>query len=340
MTAPHSRRLARPWPVLLGSAALLVAAGAADEALNRRLLETLPLDRRASLAENLERFDRLDPAERAAIRRLDESIAASEPVDRSRYQTLLQRYHLWFQGLPEEQRAALLGIGDLDERFRRAQAIRQAELSGPRREGPRIAKIRIGEYGVLGPFEAAFLIKVWGKLSPQRQAEIARKPPARIREDLKAEAGAAGVQLDQLPANQERSYAAKLAQDDEFRPLLDSVIRRVEQAIRKGDATRKADNAQKRFEHPYAEFLYFDEHRPRPVAPELLERFAESCPDWFHGMTDSLSADDARDYCTLVYRLIYPAGEMPEPPRPAKAGPGPAPSKAPRTRPDPNGPAF
>ena len=318
------------------------AACLGDELQNRQLLETLPRDRRASLAENLDRFDRLDAAERTAIRRLDKSIELSDPVEQDRLRAQLHRYHLWFQGLPDEQQAAIMAITDHDERFRAAQKIRHEETTGPQREGPRIARIRIGEYGMLGPFEAAFLLKVWQKLPQERKAEVAKKPPAKIRDDIKAFAGTAGIKFDQFPAIQERTYAAKLQADDEFKPLLEPMLRRVELAAKKGESTKKADNAQKRFEHPYAEFLYFEEkpNRPRTVTPELLERFAEACPDWFHKLTDSLSADDARDYCSLVYRLIYPIGEMPEPPKPTKAQPEPAAKKAPSAKPEPHSPAF
>ena len=341
MTSSRSPRSHRTWVTVLGSAVVFVGAVClGDDIQSRELLETLPRDRRVSLAENLDRFDRLNPAEQTAIRRLDAAIGATDPVAQARLRAVLHHYHLWFQGLTDEQQATLLAITDPDERFQAARKIRLAEVASPQRDGPRIAKIRTGEYGMIGPYETASLLKVWQKLPPEKQAEIAKKPPAKLRDAIKAQAGAANIKLDSFPADREKVYAAKLETDDEFKPLIEPMIRRVEQAVLKGVA-KKADNAQKKFEHPYAEFLYFEENRPRPVSPALMERFSTSCPDWFHAMTDSLSADDARDYFTTVYRLIYPTSEMPEPPKPTKAAPEPAAKKVPKTtKPDPAAPAF
>ena len=317
---------------LAAATLLLGAVCLADDEQNRRLLETLPRDRRASLAEDLARFDRLGGAERDAIRRLDKTLELAEPVEQARLRTLLHQYHLWFQGLPEDQRAALLAIPDLGERARAARKIRQAELAGPRREGPRIAGIRIGDYGMIGPYETAHLLKIWQALPPAERAEVAKLPPARLREALKARGRALKIRPEPFPPAQEKTYAAKLEADDEFRPLIEPMLRRAAQAVRKGEA-QQADNAQRKYEHPYAEFLYFEENRPRPVPQALLERFAAGCPDWFRALTDSLSADAAREYYTAVYRLLYPTGEMPEPARVAPPAPKPA---SPRAAPGPN----
>ena len=63
----------------------------------------MPRERRVALSENLERFDKLNPAEQAAIRKLDAEIARKDPVEQARYRSLLRRYHLWVNSLTDEE---------------------------------------------------------------------------------------------------------------------------------------------------------------------------------------------------------------------------------------------
>ena len=340
-------RLSGRWHtclLLAGSAASTISAAClGDELQNRQLLETLPRDRRASLADNLTRFDRLPAAEQTAIRRLDMTIEETTPIDQERYRALLQNYHLWFQGLTSDQQNTLLAIPDLGERFEAARKIRLADASRAKRDGPRVANIRTGDFGLIGPYEIAFFLTIWDKLSPETRAEIEKKPPSKIRESLKAEARTLKIRPDQFPIDQENAYDLKLEKDDEFKPLIEQAVRRAEQVVRKGDAQKKAENIQKKAEHPFAEFLYFEDNRPKAVDPARLERFSEWCPEWFHAMTDSLSADDARDYLIILYRLMYKSpNEMPEPVKSSKAGPGATPKKStpPKGNPSPNAPVF
>lgn len=329
----------RPWLTVVWSTGLFVGAACwGDDLQNRQLLETLPRDRRSSLAENLDRFDRLGGAEQAAIRRLDATIAATEPVEQARFRSLLHHYHLWFQGLTEEQREQLLATTDLDERFTLARKLRVAEKVVPKRDGPRIARIRTGDYGLIGPYEAAYLLKIWRDLPPEKRAEIEKLPPSSLRDELKAQGKSLKLRFDRFPVDQEKLYDEKLEADPDFKPLLHLA----EQVPRKADATKKAEKAQKNFEHSFAEFLYLEDHRARPVDPARLERFAESCPHWFRVLTDSLAADDARDYYATLYRLIYPgpADEMPEPVKPTKPAAADAAKKSPKSRPDSGGAAF
>ena len=328
--------------LILGSTALFVGAAClGDDLQNRQLLETLPRDRRESLAENLAEFDRLSSTEQAAIRRLDETIATTEPTDQARYRSLLHHYHLWFQGLTVEQRDQLLATTDLDERFALARKFRMIEKAGPKRDGPRVARIRTGEFGLLGPYEAAYLLKVWKALAPEKQVELGKQPFVKIRDELKNQASSLKMSFDRdrFPGDQDKTYAAKLESEAEFK-LIEPILRKLEQAPRKAEATKKAANVLKKGEHPFAELLYFEDNRPRLVDQGRLERFASSSPDWFRAVTDSLSADDARDYYLLLYRLLYPSpAEMPEPVKPSKVGPETAIKKAPRPKADP-GAAF
>ncbi len=91
----------------------------------------MPRERRIALSENLERFDKLDPAEQAAIRKLDAEIARKDPVEQARYRALLRRYHLWVNGLTEEQKAQLKEATGTEERFNLATEV-PAERDGKR----------------------------------------------------------------------------------------------------------------------------------------------------------------------------------------------------------------
>ena len=318
---------------------LALATGAAptpsraDEVENYRRLQAMPRERRVALAENLERFDKLDPAERAAIHQLDAAIADKDPVDQARYRALLRRYHLWVNGLSDDQKQALKAAENAEARFALARKFRgKGPLPG---SGPRIAGIRTGNYGLAGPFEVAHLLKVWNKLDPARKSEIEkRQERGQLFAAIRAESKPTGINFEPFPAADEASYDARLEGDASFQQMLGPMVRRPDPSPKRGDpAPKKAENPQKRFEHPFAEFLYFEDHRPRPVAPKDLERFSAACPAWLHAMTDPLSPDDARDYLTILYRLLYPhPAEMPAGPSPVRspANPPAAPRPAPR----------
>lgn len=307
----------------------------ADEAENSRRLQAMPRERRVALAENLERFDKLDATERAAIRKIDAAIAARDPVDQARYRTVLRRYHLWANGLTDDQKRDLKAAETPEARFALARKFRSKAVpaGGP---GPRIAGIRTGNFGLVGPYEAAHMLKVWNKLTPARKAEIEKQQErGRLFAAIRAESRPSGVKFEPFPAADDSSYAARLEGDPSFKPLLGPMVRWPDPTVKKVDpAQKKAENPQRRFEHPLAEFLYFDDHRPRPVAQKDLERFASACPEWLHAMTDPLSPDDARDYLTIIYRLLYPhPSEIPPVPKAAKApsnptaGPKPVPKQ-------------
>lgn len=333
----------RPMPcrglALLGVAALSLglACRPDDDQANRALLATLPLDRRVDLLENLARFDALPASEQAAIRRLDATLAALPPDDQARFRALLQHYHVWFQGLTEEQRASLRNAADPEERARLAQQLRLAGLDKGRRPGSRLAGLRTGHFGLVAPLEMAGLLRVWLALPAERRAAIDRKSWAAIHAELRAEMRAQKIRPEELPADQEQRYDARLEANPDFRPLIEAKVRRVEKATGAGkaDAATRAENALRRNEQAFAQFLYFEEHPPKAVTPDRLARFVEGTPEWLRAQTDSLSADDARAYYALLYRLVYASKEMPEP-APSKSAPG----KSAAPRGGPSGPVL
>jgi len=296
---------ARPL-VSLGLALLvaLVAVGASgftDEVENYKRLEAMPRERRADLAENLGRFDRLDPKEQAALRKLDVAISRKDPVDQARYRAILRRYHLWVSGLTDDQKKKLEAATDPDERFNLARKYRLSEADDRSRKKSLISGIRTGHFGISGPIEAGFLLKIWRKLPESKKAEIARRDGNRLRAELRSQANAAGVKWEPFAKADDDTYIGRLEADPEFKSLL-------------GPLAKRAEAAQRKFDHPFAEFLYFEEHPPRPVDPRNLDRFVASCPAWLLGMLDPLSPGDARSYLTILYRQLHPhPNEMPEP---------------------------
>jgi hypothetical protein len=314
------RRLVPALVFALGSLVSPVSA-MADEAENYQLLQDMPRERRVALAENLERFDKLDRAEQAAIRKLDAEIARKDPVDQARYRALLRRYHLWVNGLTDEQKKELREAQTPEARFAKARQFRakddQASLSGPR-----LAGIRTGDYGLVAPFEAAHLLRIWNKLDPAKKAEIEKqRGRGRLFAAIRDEAKTAGVRFVPFPADDETVYIARVEGDSELKQLFGPFSKGTDSAQKKNDAAQKKVEAPKKwFERPFAEFLYFEEHRPWAVAQKDLERFSAACPAWLHTMTDPLSPDDARQYLTILYRLLYPhPGEMPAESKPTKA---------------------
>jgi hypothetical protein len=329
------RRLVLALVLALGSLAAPTSVRA-DEAENYQLLQAMPRERRLALAENLERFDKLDRAEQAAIRNLDAEIARKDPVEQARYRALLRRYHLWVNGLTDDQKKELKEAPTAEARFAAARKFR-AKDAQTSHSGPRLAGIRTGDFGLLGPIEAAHLLKVWNKLTPAKKAEIEKQHErGRLFAAIRAETKAVGVRRDPFPTDHEADFISRIEGDPDLKKVLGPFARSADSAQKKNDAAqKKAESARRWFEHPFAEFLYFEENRPHAVSQKNLERFSAACPAWLHSMTDPLSADDARQYLTILYRRLYPPpNEMPADPKPTQgpasppASPRPAAKKA------------
>ena len=118
-----------------------------DEAEDYRRLELMPRERRATLAENLAEFDRLDAGEKASIRRLDRDLSRRDEIDRVRYFALLRRYHLWLNGLSEEQRRSIRSAESPEARIALARQIRQKNDPNEA-EGPKISGVPRRRTGV------------------------------------------------------------------------------------------------------------------------------------------------------------------------------------------------
>jgi len=151
----------------------------------------MPRERRAALAENLEQFDSLDAGERAAIRRLDRDLALRDPIDQARYRALLRRYHLWTNSLSDEQRRALQAAPTPEARMALIRQIRQKsnEIDA---SGPKFSGARVGELGLIGPYEMAFILKAWDKLPNDKKQALSALPGGKLFAAVRAEAAATG----------------------------------------------------------------------------------------------------------------------------------------------------
>jgi hypothetical protein len=312
---------------LLGLAALAGSpATLGDESDNLRQLLAMPRERRIALSDNLERFDKLDPAERDAIRKLDAEIARSNPVEQARYRSLLRRYHLWVNGLTEEQRDKLKAAGGPEARYNLASNFRLKE-KGTGSASPSVSGIRTGSFGIMGPHEVAYLLRIWKLITPLRKSEIEKEEPRKRIQSILAQHREKGVANQPFPEAEEKHYHAQIVGDPTLKRLLPSP-----------PLAKKA--APKPDERRLAEFLYFEEHKPKAVLQANLERFSASCPNWLLEMLDPLSPDDARAYLTIVYRLLYPEpGEIPADVKPAKTATPPKPgAEKPTKKSGPAGP--
>ncbi|WP_435018794.1 hypothetical protein TA3x_000780 [Tundrisphaera sp. TA3] len=325
---PRSRRLATARPILV-AAWLSLACGPVrgDEAEVYRRLEAMPRERRAALAENLAEFDRLDAGEKASIRRLDRELSRRDQIDQARYLALMRRYHLWLNGLTEEQRQSLRAAGSPEARLALARKIRE-KSARDEPEGPKLSGLRLGELGQIGPYEMAFLLQAWNSLTPERRKDLATLRGGKLLAALRAEADRAKIAPLPRPPELDRIGRTRIEAD----PALKSLVGAIDQPAEGPDASPKRPS------QPLAEFLYFEdpEHRPRPVDGDHLQRFQASCPPWLLAMTDPLAPDDARAYMTILYRLIYPfpremPAKAPASNTPGTAKPTPRPGTAPRT---------
>ena len=311
-----SRSLAPFWLVLLAAFAA-APSGPSDEDENYRRLQAMPRERRVALSENLERFDKLEKDEQSSIRKLDAELSRLDPVEQARYRSLLRRYHLWANGLTDEQKARLEDAGSPEARFNLARKFRRMELEGGM-TGPKVFGIRTGDYGLIAPQEAAFLLKTWNKLTPAQQVMIdTQRERGRHIAEIRAKSKTVGIIDQPLPPAERDRYHARLVADAGFKKQFPEYPKQFDASSKKNAASSKAEPD--RSEQNFAEFLYFEENKPKSVSQRNLERFSATCPDWLHEMLDSLSPDDTRAYLTILYRLLYPEPtELPADAKPAR----------------------
>jgi hypothetical protein len=313
-------------PALLASTIGLVLvpfAARGGEAENWGRLRSMPRERRVALADKLKEFDALDAREKEAVRALDRKVAGLPEADQASYRSVLRRYHLWLQGLPEDQRNALKAAPP-SERMAMVTRLRAgARPSSPRRDNP--AFLQLADLNGPTPYELAQRLKLWFDLPPDQRAAVEKLAPAdRLKrfEDLARSRGEKLNPTQHLTKAQEDELIKKL----DSSPQLKNGLQLPHKKIDAKDPEKHA-----RVRRRLAENYYFIEHPPEAVAPENLLRFETALPSWFRPSFDPLPPDEARRRLTILYRLVYPhPQEMPaeKAPPPVAAAPAAKPTPA------------
>jgi hypothetical protein len=330
-TGPRSTVLA------LGLLALLARSAPADPPEeNRRRLAAMPLERRQTLARNLERLDALPADEQARLRQLDQQLAECEPTDRRRYLAVAHRYHLWLQTLTDDQRQALAAASPqerivLVKRYRADQ--RQAVETHPSLDWVQLTRLTAPDLE-----RTARQLKVWFHLDrADRDAVAALRDPAERTARLD-ELGKANGALREF----RRDHQALAAQLDAGRTELDAELLRRKPAgspalKKRGEAGQprlKAEVAR----HRLKDLLIVRQFEPAKVDPAHLGRFEAELPAWVRESLDPLPPDAAWRRLHILYRLVFPPGQEIAPPSPA-ARPGP-PAPTPTPPSPPSGPTV
>lgn len=296
------------WLCLLAPWWALSAAGAwADDASNWERLRSMPRERRQALLENLEQFDALSPNEKSAVRALNAKIASLPAADQARYRSVLRRYHLWVQSLPEAQRNQLKAAAP-EERMKLIAKFRADErVAAPRRRSSP-SLLQVVDFGASTPFEMARQIRVWQKLTPEQRGTLEKiTNPVEAQQKFRELSKDVDVKAERkILKNEEDALIARAEAHLQEKGGIDTTL------IKRKDAQKDA-----RLKKRLAENFYFIENPPPPVKPENLLRFESSLPAWIRLPFDHLPADEARRRLTILYRLIYPPGQEMPVPKPA-----------------------
>lgn len=275
-------------------------------AANEKRVRAMPVEERARLVQNLDRLALLDPAQQAAVREIDTRLAAQSADDRSRYLSLLRVYHLWRGGLPEASRKELAEANE-EARLAIVSRIRRAD----REAQSGIAQLPFlrNEFAILSPlslFVTARRLQVWFRIDAEQRAKLDRLKKEDFDKQLARLAQEHGIAIgDELTK----------AEQAKVRPFKKALAAAKKFEIAKAPAKAKA------FER-FAESRYFMTKPPEPVSSAKLYQFVMELPTWARASLDPLPPDAARKRLTVLYRLVFEDGEMPDPPKPAKGQAG------------------
>lgn len=316
--------------VLFGLALPFLIAGAGDD-VNWKRLQSMPREQRLILAEKIREFDILDREVQARIREIDRKIAALPQADQVSYRSVLRRYHIWLQSLPEDQRATIESASG-DGKLAAVARLRTA----PRRnidQGRSPLAFQLADVQGRSPFELAQILDIWFKISPEQRDEInnlgARDRLVRLFQLARQ------ARIAPPAAGLTESQVAETLRDLEKDAQTKGLVRA--HLMKKAEAKEFFIEQQRR---RMAANYYFIANPPKPVSRANLLRFESAMPSWFRSMFDHLPPEEARRRLTVVYRLMYPAPqEIPAAGPFKQKAPGPAKSEPVRTVPGGRTPA-
>ena len=323
----NARRLAIPTLALLGAFTLPGPAPISDASADWERLRSMPQELRNHLADQLKAFDTLDRAEQEAVRTLDRRLASEPEENRASYYAVLRRFHFWVQSLSEAQRNEL-NTTPPDGRMALVSKL-LADQKG--KHVPETSTYHYADFGGVSPFDQAQRIMAWKKLTPAQKAEVSKLPEPNSLKQMTQYVREMKIQITR-PSPSENDAVYKRALATGRFPFL----KKVEETKKKDEeAKKKANNIKHRFVDNY----HFVEHPPAKVSPDKLLEFDRSLPVWIRNGFDTLPPEETRRRLTILYRLVYPSGEMgasnqaPPPPTPSRPGfvPSPPPDPKPAT---------
>lgn len=306
MSTLPGRRLAPH--LVIGLALSLLAGAGADEDENWQRLRSMPREQRVVLDKKIREFDSLNRDEKAAVRALDDKLGALPAAERSNYRAVLRRYHLWLQTLSDDQRAQLTGAATHKEKLALMARFRD-EQGGGTDSGSTALLFQLADLHGRSPFEVAQMLQFWFALGPDGRSEIDKLGVRdRMKRLFELSQKAKHGPIPQLSKKDEATTSEQLDKSLQTKGWLRNQLKKdsESQAI---DRRRLVNN------------YYFVANPPKPVTSANLLRFETAMPAWIRMTFDHLTPEEARRRLTILYRLIYPAGEIPA------AGPGkPAPA--------------
>jgi hypothetical protein len=256
----------------------------------------------------------------------------------------LRRYHLWLQRLPKEERD-LVDATPPQERMALVTKLRaKDQASEARRRTP--VFLQVVDLGDMSPFDVAQWLKIWFSFPPAEREKIERGPRARgLWLDRFQNSLDPGRNIDppqgQFTASEEEALVRRMMDNHEFRHGLPGWISAVlvppgrgPEATRNPEASKSETRSEPRertpsagrnagprtfFQYRRANLVhclagnyYFIENPPdKKVEPSNLFRFLAALPKWISESYTYLPPEEARRRLTILYRLLYPTGEMP-----------------------------
>ncbi len=288
-----ARRLVITTLGLLGVLALPGPAPVSEIPVNWERLRAIPPELRSHLSDQLKAFTLLSRAEQEAVRALDRKIASEPEEARAADFAILRRYHLWLQSLSEAQRNELNATSP-SKRFALVSKILADRAAG---EKPEASFFRFADFGGRSPFDQAQQIAIWLKLTDARKAEVANLPEPERHKRLAQFARELKVSISRPPPSVTEAGYTRALESGRFPYLM------------KAEETKK----QAALKHRFADNFYFVDNPPAKVNPDSLLQFDRALPVWVRGDLDTLPPEEARRRLSVLYRLVYPGGEIPAP---------------------------
>lgn len=295
--------------LLLTASAIPAASSLLDQRLQR--LRTIPVAERAELEANLNRFHRLPPDRREAIRQLDQELERLPEAEKDRLLRTLLRYRNWLDTLPEELRKQIVEA----KPARRMDLV--AEIRGaapPPHPLDRTRWIRSTSFNPIPLFEAHYLLKIWSSLSQGQRSQVERQPSLRDRQAMLEDLGRQlGVERDPSLIEEFRAGVDDLrrrlgARAGELRLGPDELLRPWPASDRTGPAAKAQAQAERVrglvLRNLEARWSSSPAGQIAPAPPAELSAFEARLPAWYRETLDPLPAEIALDRLNRLYHLV------------------------------------